>query len=736
MLRWSGFPLAVALGLSLLAGGSPPDLLAQEPARSDTLLVDSTRVRQLPEIKVSVTRTEEPLSRAPYGIGVLDRQAIQRGQQTIGLDEALNNLPGVVVSNRYNFSLDQRISIRGFGSRSNFGVRGLKILLDGVPQTLPDGQSQLSNVDFANLGRIEVLKGASSSLYGNASGGVIALSSEPAAPGPFAQRVRVQGGTGEQPDDDFYKWQSWTSGRSGAVSGTLSLSQFKTDGFRQHSAAETRLLNAGVDWVASGSTLATFRFGVADDPQAQNPGALTFAEYLASSDSAAPNNIRRGADKDVDQEQLSIGVRHFDASGNEYSVVAFGVLRDLRNPVATPPDVDPAPNAGTFIDIGRVVGGIRLSGTHHLGTAPQSPRLSVGTDAQLMRDNRQHFRSVDGAPTSTIFVGQREKVSEIGPFAQLVWPLGARSEWLVNAGARFDWVRFDVLDHYFGDGTDDSGAHTMSALSGNVGVSWAYQDRFVPYINVSTSFETPTTTELRNRPGTSGGFNESLKPQRAVNYEIGARGQPIPHLSYTVAFFLGRITDAIVQFQEIGGSAFFQNAGKTHNDGAEIGLSVTPVSWLTLTGAYTYSHFRFADYKVVNGTVIDTLDGNRLPGVPEHFWRLGLRSSFGRGFFVDADHTISSSLLADDANTVGVDAWGAGVTNLRVGWSGEAGTMQLSPFVGVNNLWNRKYISAVTANATAARYFEPAARRILYVGAEIGYRTAARSQPSASPSQE
>ena len=141
-------------------------------------------MRQLPEIKVTVTRTEEPLQKVPYAVGVLDRTEIQRGQPTIGLDEALNNLPGVVVANRYNFSLDQRISIRGFGSRSNFGVRGIKILLDGVPQTLPDGQSQLTNVDFANIERAEVLRGASSSLYGNGSGGVVALTSERAARGP------------------------------------------------------------------------------------------------------------------------------------------------------------------------------------------------------------------------------------------------------------------------------------------------------------------------------------------------------------------------------------------------------------------------------------------------------------------------------------------------------------------------------------------------------------------------
>ena len=185
----------------------------------------------------------------PYAVGVLDRTAIQRGQQTVGIDEALNNIPGVVVSNRYNFSLDQRISIRGFGSRSNFGVRGLKILLDGIPQTLPDGQSQLTNIDFADIERAEVLRGASSSLYGNASGGVISLRDRARRAGAVRP---ARAGAGRRRRSATATRS--TSGRAGpragrgSVSGTLSISQFKADGFRQHSAAEIRQLNAGVDY--------------------------------------------------------------------------------------------------------------------------------------------------------------------------------------------------------------------------------------------------------------------------------------------------------------------------------------------------------------------------------------------------------------------------------------------------------------------------------------------------------
>jgi iron complex outermembrane recepter protein len=684
---------------------------AQQPVRPDSTAGDSLRVTRLPEVQVTVTRTTEPLSRAPFATGVLDRKALQRAQQTVGIDEALNNLPGVVVSNRYNFSLDQRISIRGFGSRSNFGVRGLKILLDGIPQTLPDGQSQLTNIDFADIERAEVLKGASSSLYGNASGGVISFQSERAAPGPFAQRVRVQAGSGKRNGDAFYKWQSWTSARSGSVSGTLSVSQFKADGFRQHSAAEFRQLNAGIDYAMSGTTLGTLRLSLADDPEAENPGALTRNELLANPEGAAASNILRGADKDAQQYQLALGLRHFDQDGNEYEVSVFGLLRDLANPLAAPPDINPGPTAGTFVAIDRAVGGVRVSGNQRLGASPTSPRLSAGADVQRLRDDRQNFVSNAGQQTDAVFLDQIEKVTEVGPFAQLQWspiePL------LLSSGARYDWVRFSLDDRYLGDGFDDSGVRTMSALSGNVGASWSFGDPFVPYVNVSTSFETPTTTELVNQPDGSGGFNPDLGPQRAVNYEIGARGQPVPGLTYSAAFFLGRITDAIVQVGEIGGRAFFGNTGKTHNDGAELGLTVAPSPWLSLSGAYTYAHYRFAS---------GPSDGSRLPGVPDHFWRLGLRTSLPQGLFLDADHTISTSVAADDANGIIADGWNAGVTNLRVGWDGDVGLLRLGPFLGVNNLWDRRYVASVTLNGLGGRVFEPAPRRVIYFGAEVGYR--------------
>ncbi len=700
--------LRFAIGFAALAIAAP--LVAQEPVRTDTTGRDTTRVTRLPELEVTVTRTAEPQSRVPFAVGVLDQRELRRGQQTVGIDEALNNLPGVFVANRYNYSLDQRISIRGFGSRSNFGVRGLKILLDGIPQTLPDGQSQLTNVEFADLDRAEVLRGASSSLYGNASGGVISFQTQRADPGPFGQRIRVQGGSGERENDDFYKWQSWTSARSGNASGTLSISQFKADGFRQHSAGEFRLLNAGLDYAFGGSTLGTVRLGLADNPEAQNPGALTLAEYLANPDSAAGNNILRGADKDVQQYQLALGMKHYDAASNEYEFNVFGLTRDLQNPLAAPVPGG-TPTQGTYVDIDRVVGGARGTMSRKLGADPTAPRLTAGADLQLMRDDRVNLVQDGGVPTGAVLLDQREKVMELGPFAQLQW--SPQEPLLLSAGARYDWVRFSLADNFLADG-DDSGERTMSAASGNIGGSWAFGDHLVPYVNISTAFETPTTTELVNQPDGSGGFNQDLGPQRAVNYEVGARGRPLPNLTFSIAVFLGRITDAIVQQQEVGGRAFFRNEGKTHNDGAEIGVTYSPIEAITLQGAYTRARYRF-----VGGD----FDGNRLPGVPDHFWRFGLRTSLAQGFFLDADQTIASSVPADDANTIIIDSWNAGVTNLRLGWEGSTGSLLLGPFIGVNNLWDRRYVGSVTLNGAGGRVIEPSPRRVIYVGAEIGYRT-------------
>jgi iron complex outermembrane receptor protein len=696
---------------------------AQAPAVPDTIRKDSALVT-LPEITVTVSRTTETVARIPAAIGVVDRVELQRGQSTLGFDESLNNIPGVYVANRYNYNLDQRLVIRGFGTRSNFGIRGIKVLLDGVPQTLPDGQSQLTNVDYGNLERIEVLRGASSSLYGNASGGVLALSSQPAAPGPFLQSVRAEGGS-----FGLFRIQERTTGRMGMASGTLSVSHTSVDGYRQHSASRFTQLSVGANYLLGNHTDLGVRFGYTDAPRADNPGALTGREVLANPDSASANNILRDAGKDMWQGQLSLTGRQHTSRG-EFSVAVFGVLRDLKNALSTPPPGQSAPNTpfGQYTTIDRRVSGVRLGADQRLGDAPTSPRILAGIDVQYMRDDRRTYHAIAGVPDTTI-LSQLEKVTEIGPYLQVHWSPVA--DIVLSAGGRYDAVRFDVADRHLTDGVDNTGHRTMSALSGNAGVSLIRDPRLSPYITISTSFETPTTTELANQPNSTGGFNRSLDPQRSVNYELGARGTMGP-VTYEVAGFLGRVRDAIVQYSEVSGRGYYTNAGRVRNDGLEVGLSTRIGQALRLFGSYTYARYRYNTYRIVNGAAVDTLDGKQVPGVPKAFIRLGLRAGPVRGATLDLDHTMSSSLFADDRNTIYVNGWGAGgpkvingvglgVTNLRLTWQGRSGGAWIQPYLGVNNLWNRNYVSALTINGVSGRVFETAPGRNWYLGGEIGW---------------
>jgi iron complex outermembrane recepter protein len=717
------------LPLCVLLAGVVTRGAGQIPAQADSTHRDSVHV--LPEITVTVARSTETVTRVPAAIGVADRADIQRGQATLGLDESLNNIPGVYVANRYNYNLDQRVVIRGFGTRSNFGIRGIKVLLDGVPQTLPDGQSQLTNVDYGNLSRIEVLRGASSSLYGNASGGVLSLTSEPAAAGPFLQSVRAEGGS-----FGLFRIGERTTARRGAASATLAVSRTSLDGYRQHSGTEFTQLSLGANYLLGGATNLGLRLGYADAPKADNPGALTTREVLAKPESASANNILRHAGKDLSQGQLGLTMRHLTGRG-EVSIAVFGVLRDLKNALSAPPPDNSAPNTpfGQYTTIDRQVYGLRLGTDQRLGDAPTAPRIVTGVDLQYMRDDRESFRAVAGVPDTTI-LNQLEKVAEVGPYVQVHWsPL---AELVLSGGGRYDAVRFDVADRHLTDGVDNSGDRTMSALSGNLGASWVGDVRLRPYVTVSTSFETPTTTELANQPNSTGGFNRSLDPQRAVNYEVGVRGTVGP-ISYSAAGFLGRVRDAIIQYSEVSGRGYYTNAGRVKNDGLELGVNGRVSDRLRLFANYTWANYRYDRYRIVSGASVDTLDGKRVPGVPKAFIRLGVRAGPIHGAALDLDHTMASSIFADDRNSLSLNGWGAGgtgvingvglgVTSLRLSWQGRSGGAWLSPFVGVNNLWDRTYISALTINGINGRVFEPAPGRTWYLGAEIGWAGAGRSE--------
>jgi iron complex outermembrane receptor protein len=663
--------------------------------------------KQLPEIKVTVTRTPSTLSRLGAAVTVVDSAAIHRERLSTKLDEALAYVPGVVAEDRNNYSVDERISIRGFGSRSNFGLRGIKVLLDGVPQTLPDGQSALNNVNLSLVDRLEVLRGGASSLYGNASGGVLSLTTSPVPAAPWLLSGRAEGGTFGSSKEELV-----TGARIGTLGGTLAASRFYTDGFRQQSATDERRLNAGVDWSATASTTLTLRFAAADDPRARNPGALTATEYAINSDSASAVNIRRGADKAVTQNQLAVGMRH-DAGRLHVDATIFGLTRNLQNPLATPPPAPASASEGTWNAIDRELGGVRASSTIDL----DGPSVTAGVDVQSLRDNRTNRRSVAGVITDTLLLDQTERVSEKAAFTQLIVPVGGNVT--LRAGARHDINDFSVADHFLGDG-DASAARTMAATSGNGGVAVRLGSRFTAWSDIATVFETPTTTELANRPDGSG-VNPDLNPQRSVTAEVGVRGIT-GRITIDAAVYHTTTHDAIVPFNEVGGRTYYDNAGATRTQGAELGLRVQLRAGLALLATWTFTDAIFTDYKIVSPASTDTLDGHQLAGLPRSVGRIGIRGAIGRGLTIDVDQGFSSSMYGDDDNKIAIDGWGAGVTGARLTWQGDVAGLSWQPFVAAINLFDRRYVGSVTSNGAGGRVFEPAAGRTIYVGAALTAR--------------
>jgi iron complex outermembrane receptor protein len=334
---------------------------------------------------------------------------------------------------------------------------------------------------------------------------------------------------------------------------------------------------------------------------------------------------------------------------------------------------------------------------------------------QALRDDRVNRRASGGVPTSTFLLDQREEVTEVGPFLQLAWPLLTRLT--VRGGLRHDASTFKVTDHFLTDG-DASGSRTMAATSGNAGVALAVSPRVTAWSDIGTLFETPTTTELANRPAGDGGFNGALNPQRSTSVELGLRARS-GALAIESAIYRTTTRDAIVPYREVGGRTYYRNAGQTRTMGAELGATLRLPGGLSLLGTWTLTDAVFTDYRVTDGTTTDILDGHHLAGVPKLVARLGVRGDVGHGFSVDIDQAFSSHLFADDDNLIRVAGWGSGVTGARLAWRGRVGAIRLAPFAVAMNLFDRQYVGSVSINGAGGRVFEPSPRRTFYFGTEL-----------------
>ncbi|HEX6050158.1 MAG TPA: TonB-dependent receptor [Gemmatimonadaceae bacterium] len=666
----------------------------------------------LPTVEVTVTRdAARPALELPYALSRVAPDSARPGLRHLSFDEMLLALPGVTVANRNNPTQDPRISIRGFGARSAFGVRGVRVVRDGIPLTLPDGQTPIDYLDLESVGRIEVIRGSASSLYGNAAGGVVEVKTVDPPVEPIAGRFGGYGGS-----DGLVRWSAAAGGTSGVLRYQGDLSRTEQDGFRRYARQQSTTGTARVMLVRPSGELALTFTGY-DSPIARNPGALTAAEMAADPRAADPNQIRKGARKAVEQSQLGLSASRRMSGGAELSGVIHVGWRTLDNPLTF-----------AIVDVDRMTSGATARFTMPARLFGLTHRVSAGVDVQFQDDDRRNFANCNfdpplAAPTAAcpalgvergvVQVDQRERVSSVGPFVRDEIAIGGR--YFITLGARADQVRFRVDDNLIG-GTnpDDSGERTLRAVSPMVGVVARVGLLHSVFANVSTAFETPTATELANKPDGSPGINPTLDPQYSTTVEAGVKGVVLSRVRYDASLFATRVRDELIPFEVPGGGGrrYFRNAGTTRRRGGELGLAAS-LGRAAVGASYSYSDFSFRDYVV--GT--NDFGGNTIPGIPNQQFQ-GYVTWMVRGWSATLEGITAGSAFLDDGNSA--RSSGYEVVNARVTGTIPVGRVSVVPMVALSNLFGRTYAGSIVTNAAAGRYYEPAPGRTIYAGLSIG----------------
>ncbi len=685
----------VLLGLSFV---SRPGVAQELPG--DTLT--------LPGVEVTVLRAVMPLNAAPAAVSVRSGEELRGAHSATFLDEVVRGMPGVQVQNRYNPAVGERLAVRGFGARAQFGVRGVRVIVDGIPATLPDGQSTLEHIDLGSLGRIEALRGPASALFGNATGGVLLF--ETAAPPLDPVRFELEtmaGSFGQR------RGQAGVSGTFLDTGYRFTASMTEWGGFRinpqdpdaTYGAADRLGLNLRLTRAMLGGQLELT--GNYLDLDAENPGSLPEASRTDPDRPAWNFNIVQGASKEVNQEQA--GARWSGPAGDfDLDLSLFGVRRRVLNPI--PSDI---------IDLARRGGGMRVQASRSRTLADgRTARLAVGVERESQSDDRLNFRNQQGE-RGELTLDQAEEVRNTGLYLQGTLPLPAGGAEAM-AGLRYDRARFEADDRFPREPGDPlgTGRRSMSALSPSLGVHLPLGPELDLFASMGTFFETPSTTELANQPFVAGGFNPDLDPQRGTSFEAGLRGRRGALLSWELALHRTELRNELIPFEvpNAPGRTFYRNAGTSRHQGVELSMGVIPEQ-LPLEGSLTWSwtDARFRDFELEEAD----LGGNRVPGLAPHRGEASLRWRNPLGH-LELGGVYSHRVATDDENTT----WAPShlLWDLRGGATAiEAGRAELRPWFAVRNLLDREHVASVAVNAFGGRYFEPGPGRAFQLGVRAAF---------------
>ena len=697
-------PLFAAALLALLL---PVTALAEDDAQQEPLVFEA------PPLVITGSHYKANSFNLPFSVQRIEAEQATEAKPKVNISEALGSVPGLVVQNRNNYAQDLQISSRGFGARSAFGIRGIKLMADGIPLSNPDGQGQAATFDLDTLDHIEVLRGPFTNLYGSNSGGVIQLFSRDGAGAPSVSANTAMSAW------DTQRYQAGAEGGNESGGFLLNQSQFSTDGYREHSNASIDKSFAKLTLTPDADTRLALIYTRLNQDDTKDPQGLTWDEYEENQNAASPNAELYDTRKTVDNSSLSLNFER-EFSAGTWQNTLYGGTRHVTQYLSIPKFVQSNPlSSGGVIDFDRNFQGASTRWIQPFGLFIGELTVTSGLEYDASSDDRQGYENFVGdmlGVKGALRRSEQDDVTSLSPFSQLVWE---KDRLQLQGGLRYNHVEFQVDDKYItGSNGDDSGQVTYDGYTPNLGVSYLLTPQLSIYSSWSRGFETPTLNELFYS-GPDGRFGFDLDAATSEQYEVGLKTRLGRNTNLQLALFQIDTQDELVVLASVGGRTSYQNATETERQGIELSLDSRLTDSLTSRFALTDMSAIYSQDFVSRGQTVKS--GRHIPNIPQ-------RSLFGEltwqplnGFSTGLEALYRSNLYVEDSNTAKT-APSYALVNWQARAEQQVKQLTFNQVLRVDNLFDREYIGSIVVGDSNGRYYEPGPERAWYVGAGLEYR--------------
>lgn len=698
------------------------DLQVPFYARGATLAPDDSHARAvtLPAVKVNASRLGIPPFDVPDALSVVQVAPANGG---VNLSELLVGVPGILARDRQNYAQDEQISIRGFGARATFGVRGIRLYVDGIPATLPDGQGQVSHFNLDSAERVEVLRGPFSVLYGNGAAGVVQIWSADGTPTPITT-LGVTAGS-----NDTFRYSADTRGTWGLVDYNIAASEFLSGGYRQHSRVHRESDNAKFGIDLGDQRKLTIVLNRLNQPMSQDELGLTRGQVDADPRQANPVAIQFNTRKSILQNQIGATFEQQLDSADQLRAMAYFGQRSILQYQAIPVIAQRSPlSSGGIVSLDTNYGGTDLRWTHGGQLAGRDYEFVLGASADEQLQHRLGYNNFVGdnqGVMGTLRRNEDDNANSVGEYAQWYWYFADR--WAFLLGARHDDVRFSEHDFYIvALNPNDSGGVNYGAITPVVGVDFRPTGDLRLYASYGNGFETPSYVELGYRSDGLPGLSFSLRPALSHNLELGAKWQISHVLEFDAAAFRSDTRNELAVETSENGRTTYQNVGNARRQGVEFSLTGQLGQDWQISAAFTHlqARFRSAFFTCFSTPcakpTMPVAAGTRIPGVPDNYASLRLQRGTDLGWREGVDLTGLGSVNVNDTGTQKAAGYGLIAADISYTFAlSESARLRLS--ARVDNLTDRRYIGSVVVDDSHGRYFEPGPNRAYMLGVRLAF---------------